>query len=75
MGPRLRPRSHRELGRRLREPVDSSLGIGISRTTVFNRRPMTLGVQYYYDVERPDGSAASTLRVVISLLYPKPPGK
>ena len=51
------------------------LGIGISRTTVFNRRPMTLGMQYYYNVERPDGAGASQLRIVISLLYPKAPGK
>lgn len=49
------------------------LGIGISRTTVFNRRPMSLAVQYYYNVERPDGSGASQLRFAISLLYPKPP--
>jgi hypothetical protein len=47
------------------------LGLGISGTTVFNRRPMTLGLQYYYNVERPDGSGASQLRFVISLLYPK----
>lgn len=51
------------------------LGIGITRTTVFNRRPMSLGMQYYYNVERPDGSAASQLRIVISLLYPKAKGK
>jgi hypothetical protein len=47
------------------------LGFGISRTTVFNRRPMTLGIQYYYNVERPDGAGASQLRFTISLLYPK----
>jgi hypothetical protein len=47
------------------------LGLGISRTTVFNHRPMTIGVQYYYRVERPDGAAATTLRFAVSLLYPK----
>jgi len=46
------------------------LGIGISRTTVFNRRPIQLGVQYYYNVEHPDGAAGQTLRFVVSLLYP-----
>jgi hypothetical protein len=51
------------------------LGIRISRTTVFNRRPMTLGLHYYYEVERPDGAGASPLRIVVSLLYPKAPGK
>lgn len=51
------------------------LGIGVSRTTVFNRRPMTLGIQYYYNVARPDGSGASQLRFIISLLYPQPKAK
>jgi hypothetical protein len=46
------------------------LGFGISRTTVFNRRPITVGVQYYYNVEHPDGAAGQTLRFVVSLLYP-----
>jgi hypothetical protein len=49
------------------------LGIGITRTTVFNRRPMNIGVQYYYNVERPDGSAAHQLRFVIAPLYPTGP--
>jgi len=51
------------------------LGLGISRTTVFNKRPLTLGLQYYYNVERPEGAGANQLRLVISLLYPKAPGK
>jgi hypothetical protein len=46
---------------------------GISRTTVFNRRPLTLALQYYYNVERPEGSAASQLRFVVNLLYPRTP--
>ena len=47
------------------------LGMGLTRTTVFNRRPMNLGVTYYYDVERPDGAAGQQLRFVVSLLYPR----
>lgn len=47
------------------------LGIGITRTTVFNRRPMNLGVQYYHNVERPEGSAGQQLRFTVSLLYPR----
>ena len=31
---------------------------------------MTIGVQYYYNVERPDGAAGQTLRFTVSLLYP-----
>jgi hypothetical protein len=38
---------------------------------VFNRRPITLAAQYYYNVERPDGSAGQQLKFVINLLYPR----
>jgi hypothetical protein len=47
------------------------LGVGISRTTVFNRRPMSLSAQYYYNVERPDGAASQQLRFLVSFLYPR----
>jgi hypothetical protein len=47
------------------------LGVGVTRTTVFNHRPMNVGVQYYYNVERPDGSAGQQLKFVVSLLYPR----
>jgi hypothetical protein len=46
------------------------IGAGITRTTVFNRRPMNVGVQYYHNVERPDGAPGQVLRFVIALLYP-----
>jgi hypothetical protein len=46
------------------------LGLGITKTAVFNGRPMSLGVQYYHNVKRPDGAAATQLRFVVSLLYP-----
>jgi hypothetical protein len=46
------------------------LGFGISRTTVFNRRPIQLGVQYYSNIERPSGSAGQTLRFLVSFLFP-----
>jgi hypothetical protein len=47
------------------------IGLGVSRTTVLNRRPMTLAVNYYYNVTRPDGAAAQQLRFVVTLLFPK----
>ena len=46
------------------------LGIGITRTLVFGKQPMALGVQYYRNVEHPDAAAASQLRIVLSLLFP-----
>jgi hypothetical protein len=45
-------------------------GLGISRTTVFDGRPMVLTLQYYHNVSHPDNAAANTLRLSISLLYP-----
>lgn len=51
------------------------VGLGITKTTVFNRRPMNIGFQYYSNVERPDGSAGQTFRFVIALLYPQAPTK
>ncbi|MGH7740954.1 MAG: neuromedin U [Candidatus Eiseniibacteriota bacterium] len=46
------------------------LGLGITRTLVFGKQPMSLGAQYYANVERPDGSPLSQLRFVWSLIYP-----
>jgi len=46
------------------------VGIGISRTTVFNKRPITLGMQYYHNAERPSGGPENQVRIVFNLLYP-----
>lgn len=52
------------------------LGVGLTRTTVFNGRPMTVGAQYYHNVEYPSAGAANQLRIQIALLYPsRPPGQ
>ena len=49
------------------------LGLGVSKTTRFQRRPIQLGLQYYRNVEHPDAAAASQLRFVLSLLFPTAP--
>jgi len=46
------------------------LGLGITKTTVFNGRPMNVGLTYYGNVKRPDGAAGEQRRFSISLLYP-----
>jgi hypothetical protein len=48
------------------------VGIGISRTFVFNRQPMSLGVQYYRNIEYPAGQSANNLRFSWSLIFPSP---
>lgn len=50
------------------------IGLGITKTTVFNGRPMNIGFQYYDNVERPTGSAGKQLRFVVALLYPQRKG-
>jgi hypothetical protein len=47
------------------------IGVGLTRTTVFNRRPMNFGVQLYRNVERPSTAADTQIRVVVALLFPK----
>lgn len=47
------------------------LGLGITKTTIFNGRPMNLGLQYFGNVERPAASAGYQLRFAISLFYPE----
>jgi len=47
------------------------LGLGIVKTTVFDGKPMQLGVQYYSNAERPDSAPGQQLRFVLSFLYPR----
>ena len=49
-------------------------GLGITKTTVFNGRPMNVGLQYFGNVKKPDGAAGYQLRFVIALLYPEKKG-
>ncbi len=49
------------------------VGGGISRTLVFQRQPMTLGFQYYYNPIRPDSANSTTLRFSVSLIFPQKP--
>lgn len=60
------------LAKKTQNPV-GDLGLGITRTTVFNGRPMNIGVQLYGNVEHPDAAAATQLRFVLALLYPNKP--
>ena len=46
------------------------LGLGISKVTAIGKRPTSLSIQYYSNVERPDTAPKSQLRFVVSLLFP-----
>jgi hypothetical protein len=47
------------------------LGLGAVKTTVFNGRPMQLGVHYHSNAASPEGAPGQTLRFIVSFLYPK----
>jgi hypothetical protein len=47
------------------------VGLGLTRTTVFNRRPMNLGITYNYYLEHPAGTAGEQVRFAVTLLYPR----
>jgi hypothetical protein len=47
------------------------LGLGMTRTTVFDGRPMNIGFQYYYNVTRPDGAPAQQFRFTVAFLCPE----
>ncbi len=47
------------------------IGGGITKTTVFNKRPMNLSFQYYRFIEHPTGAADNQFRFGVALLYPK----
>jgi hypothetical protein len=47
------------------------LGLGLMKTTVFNRRPMTLGIQIYNNATRPAGAAGYQIRFVLAPIFPK----
>lgn len=49
------------------------VGLGISRTLVFNRQPMTLGFQYYKNVEKPNDAPGTLVRFSISFIFPQGP--
>jgi hypothetical protein len=34
---------------------------------------MSIGVQFYHNIVRPDGSAGNQIRIALSLLYPSAP--
>src|SRR6478672_490621 len=47
------------------------VGLGLTRTAVFNRRPMNLGISYNYNIEHPAGTAGEQLRFTVTLRYPR----
>jgi hypothetical protein len=49
------------------------VGGGVSWTTEINTQAMSFGVQYYYNVVRPEDGTPNLLRFVVSLLFPDKP--
>jgi hypothetical protein len=53
------------------------LGMGLGKVTTIGRQPVSLGMQYYHNVERPTLGASNQFRFTFTLLYPieKPQAK
>jgi hypothetical protein len=47
------------------------LGLGVTRTTRFGKRPLNIAFQYYANVVRPDNGPGNQFRIVVAPLYPK----
>ena len=47
------------------------LGAGVSKITLVGKQPLSLSVQYYHNVERPDNAGADQVRMVVAFLFPK----
>lgn len=50
------------------------VGLGIAKVHVIGQQPLNLSLQYYRNVVYPEGAGANQLRLVISFLFPHPPG-
>jgi len=51
------------------------LGIGVGKVTAIGRQPVSIGMQYYHNIERPELGAANQLRLTFTPLFPiiRPP--
>jgi hypothetical protein len=51
------------------------LGLGVSKVTALGSQPLSLALNYFYNVARPESANASQVRFVASFLFPtrKPP--
>jgi hypothetical protein len=46
------------------------LGLGFSKVTALGRQPISIGIQYYYNVVRPFGAGSNQIKLIASFLYP-----
>ena len=49
------------------------IGLGFSKVATVGAQPFNVGLQYYRNVARPEGTGANQLKVIVSLLFPKSP--
>lgn len=47
------------------------LGLLVSKITVVGKQPISIGLQYYNNVERPDGFGSNQVRMVATFLFPR----
>lgn len=47
------------------------VGIGVSKVDMIGKQPVSLSLQYYHNVVRPDAAGSYTVRMAFALLFPK----
>lgn len=47
------------------------LGLTISKVTFISKQPISLNIQYYHNVVRPDAAGANQVRMTVSFLFPR----
>lgn len=47
------------------------IGVGVSKLEMIGKQPVTLSMQYYHNIVRPDAAASYTVRMAFLLLFPK----
>jgi hypothetical protein len=47
------------------------LGLNVSKVTVVGKQPISINIQYYRNVVRPDAAGANQIRMSVSFLFPR----
>lgn len=47
------------------------IGIGVSKVTMIGKQPVSVVLQWYANVERPDNAGSSTVRMQFNMLFPR----
>jgi hypothetical protein len=47
------------------------LGLNVAKITVVGKQPLSINLQYYYNIVRPDAAGNSQIRIAVAFLFPR----